>query len=54
MTVLIAAGGIEYLTRQSAEQGGLPLFLTTVAERGLKFLGSWVDVSKYDIRGATG
>jgi predicted PurR-regulated permease PerM len=26
--------------------------LTTIAERGLRFLGRWVDVSKYDIRGA--
>jgi len=47
-----AVAAAHYLTRQSAEQGGFALFVTTVAERGLKFLGRWVDVSKYDIRGA--
>ncbi len=41
-----------YLMRQSAEQGGFALFLTTMAERSLHFLGRWVDVSKYDIRGS--
>jgi predicted PurR-regulated permease PerM len=55
ITVLVAKEAVsaaQYLTRQSAEQGGFALFLTTVAERGLKFLGHWIDVSKYDIRGA--
>src|ERR1017187_270427 len=47
-----AVTAAQYLTRRSAEQGGFTLFLTTMAERGLKFLGRWVDVSKYDIRGA--
>jgi predicted PurR-regulated permease PerM len=47
-----AVSAAQYLSRQSAEQGGLALFLTTVAERGLKFLGRWIDVSKYDIRGS--
>ncbi len=47
-----AGTAAQYLMRQSAEQGGFALFLTTVAQRGLKFLGRWVDVSKYDIRGA--
>ncbi len=42
----------QYLTRRSAEQGGFTLFLTTMAERGLRFLGHWIDLSKYDIRGA--
>jgi len=46
-----AITGAQYLTRKSAEQGGFSLFLTTMAERGLAFLGRWVDVSKYDIRG---
>ncbi|MGC1449175.1 MAG: AI-2E family transporter [Candidatus Sulfotelmatobacter sp.] len=53
--VLVAREAVtaaHYLTRQSAEQGGFALFLTTVAEHGLQFLGRWVDVSKYDIRGA--
>ncbi len=47
-----AVTAAEYLMRQSAGQGGFTLFLTTVAERGLKFLGRWIDTSKYDIRGA--
>jgi predicted PurR-regulated permease PerM len=52
--VLVAREAVtaaQYLTRQSAEQGGFSLFLTTMAERGLQFLGRWVDLSKYDIRG---
>jgi predicted PurR-regulated permease PerM len=47
-----AVTAAQYLTRRSAEQGGFTLFLTTMGERGLKFLGRWIDVSKYDIRGA--
>ncbi len=46
-----AVTAAQYLTRQSAEQGGFTLALTTVAERGLQFLGRWIDVTKYDIRG---
>jgi len=42
----------QYLTRRSASEGGFTLFLTTMAERGIKFLGHWIDLSKYDIRGA--
>jgi predicted PurR-regulated permease PerM len=42
----------QYLTRKSAEEGGFTLFLTSMAERSLRFLGRWVDLSKYDIHGA--
>jgi predicted PurR-regulated permease PerM len=42
----------QYLNRKSLEEGGFTLFLTAMAERGLRFLGHWVDLSKYDIRGA--
>ena len=42
----------QYLTRVSAEQGGFTLFLTTMAERGLRIMGRWIDVSKFDIQGA--
>jgi predicted PurR-regulated permease PerM len=45
-----AVTAAQYLTRRSAEQGGFTLFLTTMAERGLRFLGRWVDLSKYDIK----
>ena len=51
--VLVAKEAVtaaQYLTRQSAEQGGFALFVTTLAERGLRFLGRFVDLSKYDIR----
>ena len=51
--VLVAKEAVtaaQYLTRQSAEQGGFALFVTTVAERGLTFFGRWIDLSKYDIR----
>ena len=47
-----AVTAAQYLTRQSAEQGGFTLVLTAVAERGLKFFGRWIDTSNYDIRGA--
>ncbi len=53
--VLVAREAVtaaHYLTRQSAEQGGFALFVTTVAERSLTFLGRWIDLSKYDLRGA--
>jgi predicted PurR-regulated permease PerM len=46
-----AISAAQYLTRRSAEEGGIILFLTSFAERGLQFLGRWVDVSHYDIRG---
>ena len=47
-----AVTAAQYLTRKSAAEGGFTLFLTTMAERALRFLGHWVDLSKYDIRGA--
>jgi predicted PurR-regulated permease PerM len=46
-----AVGAAQYLTRKSAEEGGFTRFLTLVAESGLRFLGRWIDVSKYNIRG---
>ena len=47
-----AVTAAQYLTRKSAAEGGFTLFLTTMAERALRFLGHWVDLAKYDIRGA--
>ena len=47
-----AAGVAQHLSRLSAEQGGLSLFLMTLAERPLHFLGRFVDVSKFDIHSA--
>lgn len=47
-----AISAAQYLTRKSAEEGGLTGFLTMMAERPLLFLGRWIDVSKYDIKDA--
>jgi len=47
-----AVSAAQYLTRRSAAEGGFTLFLTTIAERALRFMGHWVDLSKYDVRGA--
>jgi predicted PurR-regulated permease PerM len=55
ITVMAANEGVaaaQYLTRKTAEEGGFTLFLTAMAEKGLRFVGHWVDVSKFDIRGA--
>jgi predicted PurR-regulated permease PerM len=46
-----AVSAAQYLTRKSAAEGGFTLFLTTMAERALHFIGRWIDLSKYDIRG---
>ena len=46
-----AVSAAQYLTRKSAAEGGFTLFLTTMTERALRFMGHWVDLSKYDIRG---
>ncbi len=47
-----AVGVAQHLSRLSAEQGGLSLFLMTLLERPLHFLGRFVDVSKFDIHSA--
>ena len=46
-----AVAAAQYLTRKSAQEGGFTLILTSMVERALRFLGRWVDVSHYDIRG---
>ena len=47
-----AVGAAQYLTRISAEEGGFTKFLTVLADRSLIFVGRWIDVSKFDFRGA--
>lgn len=47
-----AVGAAQYLTRISAEEGGFTKFLTVMADRSLVFVGRWIDVSKFDFRGA--
>ena len=38
-----------YLTRRSAEEGGFTFFLASLAAGPLRFIGRWVDLSKYDV-----
>ena len=47
-----AVGAAQYLTRRSAEEGGITRLLTDLADRALIFVGRWIDVSKFDVRGA--
>ena len=53
MIVLVMAtnegvAAAQYLTRKSAEEGGVTLFVTTLTHRGLAVLGRWVDISKFN------
>ena len=54
MIVLVMAtnegvAAAQYLTRRSAQEGGITLFLTTLAHRGLAVLEKWIDVSKFSV-----
>ena len=44
-----ALAAAHYLGRRSAEEGGFALFIMTLADRPLRFVGRWVDLSKYDV-----
>ena len=39
-----------YLGRRSVEEGGFPSLVMTLADRPIRFVGHWVDLSKYDLR----
>ncbi len=39
-----------YLSRRSAEEGGLSQFVVVLAARPLGFIGHWVDLSRYNVR----
>jgi predicted PurR-regulated permease PerM len=39
-----------YLGRRSAAEGGFPSLVMTLADRPLRYVGHWVDLSKYDLR----
>ena len=41
-----------YLVRRSAEEGGFTSFVMTIADRPLRYIGRWVDISKFDLRAA--
>jgi predicted PurR-regulated permease PerM len=45
-----ALSAAHYLTRRSAEEGGLTLFLTMLAEKPLQLIGRWVDLSHFNLR----
>src|SRR5271165_2309825 len=39
-----------YLSRRSVEEGGFPSLVMAVADRPLRYVGHWIDLSKYDFR----
>src|SRR5664279_6417735 len=39
-----AVDAAQYLTRRSAEEGGITKFLTVIADRCVVFVGRWIDV----------
>src|SRR5271166_2135468 len=39
-----------YLSRRSVEEGGFTTMVMTIADRPIRYLGHWVDLSKYDFR----
>jgi predicted PurR-regulated permease PerM len=45
-----ALSAAHYLSRRSAEEGGVTIFVTTLAAKPLHFVGQWIDLSKYDFR----
>ena len=47
-----AVGAAQYLTRMSVEEGGFTKFVTVMADKALLFVGRWIDVTKFDIKGA--
>jgi predicted PurR-regulated permease PerM len=39
-----------YLSRRSIEEGGFPSLVMNLADRPLRYVSHWVDLSKYDLR----
>src|SRR5271167_2611328 len=53
IAVLAANEALEaahYLGRRSAEEGGFPSLIMNLADRPIRYVGHWVDLSKYDLR----
>jgi len=53
VTVLAANEALEaahYLGRRSAEEGGFPSLVMTLADRPIRYAGHWIDLSRYDLR----
>jgi predicted PurR-regulated permease PerM len=45
-----ALSAAHYLSRRSVEEGGFPSLVMALADRPIRYLGHWVDLSKYDFR----
>ena len=45
-----ALSAAHYLSRRSVEEGGFPSLVMALAERPIRFVSHWVDLSKYDLR----
>jgi predicted PurR-regulated permease PerM len=43
-----------YLGRRSVEEGGFPSLVMILADRPIRYIGHWVDLSKYDLRAMVG
>ena len=39
-----------YLSRRSVEEGGFTSLVMTIADRPIRYVGHWIDLSKYDFR----
>jgi len=53
IAVLAANEALEaahYLSRRSVEEGGFPSLVMALADRPIRYVGHWVDLSKYDFR----
>ncbi len=45
-----ALSAAHYLSRRSVEEGGFPSLVMALADRPIRYIGHWVDLSKYDLR----
>ena len=45
-----ALAAAHYLGRRSVEEGGFATMVMTIADRPIRYVGHWVDLSKYDLR----
>ncbi len=53
IAVLAANEALEaahYLSRRSVEEGGFTSLAMTIADRPIRYVGHWIDLSKYDLR----
>jgi predicted PurR-regulated permease PerM len=53
IAVLAANEALEaahYLSRRSVEEGGFPSLVMALADRPIRYVGHWIDLSKYDFR----